>query len=44
MSTSVIDSTKADETALKALEALLFGSANGDAELPNPDEVLDLFD
>ena len=44
VSTIVIDSTKADETALKALEALLFGSANGDAELPSPDEVLDLFD
>ena len=44
VSTIVIDSTKADETALKALEALVFGSANGDAELPNPDEVLDLFD
>ena len=44
VSTIVIDSTKADDTALKALEAMVFGSANGDAELPSPDEVLDLFD
>lgn len=44
VSTIVIDSTKADATALAALEDLVYGSANGAATLPSPDDVLDLFD
>lgn len=34
-----IDSTKADPTKLAALEAKLFGSTDGEAELPLPDEI-----
>lgn len=34
-----IDSTKADSTKLKALEAILFGSETADARLPLPDEI-----
>lgn len=34
-----IDSTKADSTKLAALEAKLFGSTDGEAELPLPDEI-----
>ena len=34
-----IDSTKADATKLKALEAILYGSENTEARLPLPDEV-----
>ena len=36
----VIDSTKADETALKALEDVLYGTEDGEARLPLPDEVV----
>lgn len=39
----VIDSTKVDATALSSLEDLLYGSGAGDARLPLPQEVLDLF-
>lgn len=34
-----IDSTKADPTKLKALEAILYGSGETEARLPLPDEV-----
>ena len=37
-----IDSTKADETKLAALEAVLYGSETEEARLPLPDEVADL--
>ena len=37
-----IDSTKADETKLKALEAILYGSESEEARLPLPDEVAEL--
>ena len=35
-----IDSTKVDKTKLAALEAVLFGSAEGEANLPLPDAVI----
>lgn len=35
----VIDSTKADETKLAALEAVLYGSESEEARLPLPDEI-----
>lgn len=35
-----IDSTKADPTNLKALEAVLYGTADSDPRLPLPDEVV----
>lgn len=34
-----IDSTKADETALKALEDILYGTESEEARLPLPDEI-----
>ena len=37
-----IDSTKADEDALKALEAVLYGTTLADPRLPLPDEVIDI--
>lgn len=37
-----IDSTKVDETKLKALEEILYGSADVEARLPLPDEVATL--
>lgn len=37
-----IDSTKADETKLKALEDILYGSESEEARLPLPDEVAEL--
>lgn len=37
-----IDSTKADETKLKALEAVLYGSEEEEPRLPLPDEVATL--
>lgn len=37
-----IDSTKADSTKLKALEDILYGSAENEARLPLPDEVATL--
>lgn len=37
-----IDSTKADETKLKALEAILYGSETEEARLPLPDEIAEL--
>lgn len=43
VSTIVIDSTKADDTKLKALEALLYGTENAESTLPSPDAVLDNF-
>lgn len=36
----VIDSRKVDKTKLTALEAILYGSANAEARLPLPDEVI----
>ena len=38
-----IDSTKADATKLKALEDILYGTAETDARLPLPDEVARIF-
>lgn len=35
-----IDSTKADATKLAALEAVLYGTTNGDPHLPMPNEVI----
>lgn len=35
-----INSTKVDKAKLAALEAMLFGSADGEASLPLPDEVI----
>ena len=35
-----INSTKVDKSKLAALEAMLFGSADGEASLPMPDEVI----
>lgn len=35
-----INSTKVDKAKLAALEAMLFGSADGEASLPMPDEVI----
>ena len=40
--TVVIDSTKADPTKLAALEAILFGSAEKEARLPLPDEIVSI--
>ena len=40
--TVVIDSTKADPTKLAALEAILFGSAEKEAHLPLPDEIVSI--
>lgn len=40
--TVVIDSTKADPTKLAALEAVLFGSAEKEARLPLPDEIVSI--
>lgn len=37
-----IDSTKADETKLAALEAILYGSEDTEARLPLPDEIATL--
>lgn len=42
--TIVVDSTKADETALAALEDMLYGTAGTDPQLPLPAVVLALFD
>lgn len=42
-SVMVIDSTKVDDTALAALEDILYGTEGVDARLPLPDEVIDLF-
>lgn len=39
-----IDSTKADPTKLKALEDKLFGTADGEATLPLPNEIKTLMD
>lgn len=39
-----IDSTKADPTKLKALEDKLFGTADGEASLPLPNEIKTLMD
>jgi hypothetical protein len=41
--TMTIDSTKVDPTALATLEAMLFGSGGGDAQLPTPDQVIAVF-
>ena len=38
----VIDSTKADPEKLKALEDILYGSADTEARLPLPDEITTL--
>jgi hypothetical protein len=38
--TVVIDSTKVDKTKLEALEAVLYGSAEEEARLPLPDEIV----
>ena len=38
-----IDSTKVDPTQLKALEDLLYGTDEAEAQLPTPDEVAALF-
>lgn len=43
VSTIVIDSTKADSTALATLEAKLYGTAQAAPELPDPATVLGLF-
>lgn len=37
-----IDSTKVDETKLKAIEDLLYGTESGEAKLPTPDEIIAL--
>ena len=37
-----IDSTKADETKLKALEDILYGSENAEPRLPLPEEIITL--
>ena len=38
-----IDSTKVDETKLKALEDMLYGAESAEAKLPLPDEIATLF-
>lgn len=38
-----IDSTKVDETKLKELEAMLYGSEGTEAKLPPPDEIVAFF-
>ncbi len=40
VSTIVIDSTKCDATKLTALEDKLYGTANAEAQLPSPDQVI----
>lgn len=40
----VVDSTVVDATALSELEGMLFGSASEEATLPNPDDVIALFE
>lgn len=42
-SSIVINSLKADEAQLKALEDIIWGSDSEEAKLPSPDEVLALF-
>jgi len=42
-SSLVIDSTKANATALATLEDMLFGTAGSDPDLPTPDQVIALF-
>lgn len=37
-----IDSTKADETKLKALEDIIYGTEDEEARLPLPDEIIEL--
>jgi len=37
-----IDSTKVDAEALKALEAILYGSEDAEARLPLPDEIIEI--
>lgn len=39
----IIDSTTVDATALASLEAILFGTAEADARLPLPTEIIALF-
>lgn len=39
----VINSTKVDKVKLTALENLLYGTADGEAKLPTPDEIAELF-
>jgi hypothetical protein len=39
----IIDSTKADSTALESLEEMLYGGASSNPQLPAPDVVLSLF-
>lgn len=43
-STITIDSTKCDAQKLQTLLDTLFGTANSDATLPTPDEVIAIFD
>lgn len=40
--TLVIDSTKVEESKMKAIEDILYGSADVEARLPLPDEVLSI--
>lgn len=41
--TITIDSTKCDATKLQTLLDRLYGTANGDAELPSPGNIYDIF-
>ena len=41
--TIVIDSTKADADKLETLKGMLYGTANTNAKLPTPQEIIDLF-
>ena len=43
VSTIVVDSTKADSTKLQTLLDALYGTANADSQLPDPDTVLGYF-
>lgn len=43
VSTIVIDSTKADSTKMSTLIDALYGTANADSQLPDPDTVLGYF-
>lgn len=43
VSTIVIDQTKADSTKLQTLLDALYGTANADSQLPDPDTVLGYF-
>ena len=43
VSTIVVDSTKADSTKMQTLLDALYGTANADSELPDPDTVLGYF-